>query len=319
VSFVADATMPAGVRADIDVVVDGQIWQAVASLKDSAPGDPHYAARMTEEGFLSIEFGDGERGRRLPTGMNNVRVRFRLGTGLAGNLAPGCLEKPARPHPLVDKLRQPLSSTGGGDMENAASLKRQAPKSLLTLERAVSADDYAHLAAAHAAVWRARAFPLPSALRRPRIEVVVVPAGGVALDERLASMLEAFLAAHSLPGVDVTVSEFVRVWLHLDIELRIVSAEYDPELVKAQAAARLTEAFSLRSRDIGATLYVSDVYAVVETIPGVRNSSCSLKFDRGGAVTDSGQRVEAGPREVVFLDTAARPGALHLEFEEFEL
>src|SRR5262249_3998024 len=77
VSFVADATMPAGVRADIDVVVDGQIWQAAASLKDSAPGDPHYAVRMTEQGFLDIEFGDGERGRRLPTGTNNVRVRFR--------------------------------------------------------------------------------------------------------------------------------------------------------------------------------------------------------------------------------------------------
>jgi hypothetical protein len=320
VSFVADATMPAGVRADIDVVVDGQIWQQAASLKDSAPGDPHYAVRMTEEGFLSLEFGDGEHGRRVPTGQNNVRVRFRLGAGLAGNLAAGRLEKPARPHPLVDKLRQPLASIGGNDLESAGSLKRQAPKSLLTLERAVSADDYANLAAANAAVWRARAFPLPSALRRPRIEVVIVPAGGVALDERFASMLESFLAAHSLPGVDVTMSEFVRIWLHLEIRLRIVSAEYDPEAVKAQAAARLTEVLSLRSRDIGATLYVSDVYAVVETIPGVRNSSCELAYDRGdGVAIASGQRVEAGPREVVFLDTAARPGSLRIEFEEFEL
>jgi hypothetical protein len=95
VSFVADPTMPAGVRADIDVIVDGQIWQPAASLKDSAPGDPHYAVRMTEEGFLRIELGDGEHGRRLPTGANNVRVRLRLGTGLAGNLPAGRLEKPA--------------------------------------------------------------------------------------------------------------------------------------------------------------------------------------------------------------------------------
>src|SRR5262249_48689478 len=106
----------------------------------------------------------------------------------------------------------------------------------------------------------------------------------------------------------------------LDITLRIVSAEYNPEAVKAEAAARLRDAFSLRSRDIGATLYVSDVYAVVETIAGVRNSSCELSYDRGETTPiPSGQRVEAEPREVVFLDTAARPGALHLEFEEFEL
>jgi hypothetical protein len=112
------------------------------------------------------------------------------------------------------------------------------------------------------------------------------------------------------------------VWLHLEIKLRIVSAEYDPETAKAQAAARLKEAFALRSRDIGANLYLSDVYAVVENIPGVRNSSCTLKYDRGDPERPeaAGQRVAAAPHEVVFLDLAGRrAGALLVEFEEFEL
>jgi hypothetical protein len=319
VSFVGDPAMPAGVRADIEVIVDGQRWQQVATLDDSVLGDAHYAVRMTEESFLRIEFGDGTRGRRLPSGVNNVRAGYRLGTGLAGNLPAGRLEKPARPHPLVDKLRQPSASSGGGDMESASALKRNAPASLLTLERAVSADDYAHLAAAHAAVWRARAFALPSMLRHPRIEVVVVPAGGGALDERLAATLQDFLVAHSLPGINIVVSEFGRVWLHLDITLRIVSAEYDPQVVKAQAIARLTDAFALKQRDIGTPLYLSDVYAVTETIQGVRNSSCGLAYDRGGARQPAAQRVDAGAREVVFLDPAARPGALRVALEEFEL
>jgi predicted phage baseplate assembly protein len=274
---------------------------------------------MTEETFLRIEFGDGTRGRRLPSGANNVRARYRLGTGLAGNLPAGRLEKPARPHPLVDKVRQPSPSSGGGDMESASALKRNAPASVLTLERAVSADDYAHLATAHAAVWRARAFALPSALRRPRVEVVIVPAGGGALDERLAAALQSFLLAHSLPGIHIVLSEFGRVWLHLDITLRIVSAEYDPQVVKAQAIARLTGAFALQQRNIGTPLYLSDVYAVIETIPGVRNSSCSLAWDRGGERQPAAQRADAGAREVVFLDPVARPGALRIEFEEFEL
>jgi hypothetical protein len=319
-SFVADPTMPAGVRADIDVVVDERTWQQVGTLNDSEPGDAHYAVRMTEQGFLRIEFGDGEHGRRLPTGANNVRVRHRLGSGLAGNLPARSLEKPARPSPLVDKLRQPVAASGGGDMEGAAALRRQAPASLLTLERAVSADDYAHLAAAHAAVWRARAFRMQSALRRPRIEVVVVPAGGGELDERLVAALESFLAANSLPGVDVTVSGFVGVRLHLEVRLRVVSAEYDPKEVKAQALARLAEAFALRNRDLGANLYVSDVYAVVENIAGVRNSSCTLAAERGrGGAAPAGQRIDADPREVVFLDAAERPGSLRVEVEEFSL
>src|SRR6185503_7918782 len=105
----------------------------------------------------------------------------------------------------------------------------------------------------------------------------------------------------------------------LDVTLRVVSAEYDPEVVKTQARARLTDTFALVRREIGAPLYLSDVYAAVETIPGVRNSSCVLASDRGGAVAPAGQRIAAAAREVIFLDPAARPGALSIEVEEFEL
>ncbi len=322
VSFVADPTFPAGVRADLDVMIEGRRWTEVATLDASGPGDAHYVVRMTEEGHVRIGFGDGTRGRRLPTGSNNVRLRYRLGSGLAGNLPPASLEKPARPSPLIDKVRQRDPARGGGDMEGVSSLKRNAPASVLTLERAVSADDYAHLAAAHASVWRARAFALPSALRRPRIEVVVVPAGGGSLDERLEAALRDFLAAHSLPGVQPSVTGYGQVRMHVSVKLRTVAAEYNPETVKTQAAARLAEAFALERREIGADLYLSEVYAAVESIAGVRNSSCTLFWDRRVAEPfekrPAGQRIEAGPREVVFLDTE-RAGALQVEVEEFEL
>jgi predicted phage baseplate assembly protein len=274
---------------------------------------------MTEAGFVRVGFGDGVRGRRLPSGSNNVRVRYRRGTGLAGNLPAARLEKPARPHPLVDKLRQPIPTTGGGDMESAEALRRNAPASVLTLERAVSAADYAHLAAAHAAIWRARAFPMPSALRRARIEVVVVPAGGAALGS-VGTTIKDFLEAHAQPGVQVVVREFEPVWLYLDITLRVVSAEYDPQQVQAQALARLKAAFAHEQRAIGVPLHSSDVYAVVETIAGVRNSSCRLASERPSqSVLPEGQRIVAGAREVVFLDAAKKPQALRVECEEFVL
>lgn len=320
VSFIADATLPAGVRADIEVRIDGQRWEQVGALDDSGPGDTHYTVRMTEDGYIRLDFGDGKNGRRLPTGSNNVRVRYRVGTGLAGNVPSGRLEKPTRPHALIDKVRQPLAAAGGGDMEGAEAIKRNAPASVLTLERAVSADDYAHLAQAHAAVWSARAFQRPSRLRSAHLDVVVVPAGGIPLDDRLTAALETFLATHSAPGVDVTVSEFGRVWLHLDIVLRVVSAEYDPEAVKAQAIARLREKFALEQRRIGAPFYLSDVYAAVEAIPGVRNSRCTIAYEReGAAIVGAGQRLSPAEHEVVFLDLDARPGASRIEVEEFEL
>ncbi|MEK7738003.1 MAG: hypothetical protein AAB319_09650, partial [Pseudomonadota bacterium] len=88
-SFVADAGMSAGVRADITLAVAGETWTQVASLKDSGPTDAHYQVRIDQDGHADIQFGDGRNGRRLPTGGNNVRVSFRQGSGAAGNLDAG--------------------------------------------------------------------------------------------------------------------------------------------------------------------------------------------------------------------------------------
>ena len=80
----ADAGQPSGVAAAIEVTVAGQIWAQKGTLDDSEPADPHYTVQLTEDGYLHITFGDGEHGRRLPTGSNNVMVTFRTGAGLAG-------------------------------------------------------------------------------------------------------------------------------------------------------------------------------------------------------------------------------------------
>ena len=145
VSFTPDVTKSSGVAAAIEVEVAGRVWQQVSTLKDSAPGDHHYAIRMTEDGYLKILFGDGEYGRRLPTGKNNIRVSYRVGSGIVGNLPAGSLEKPVNPHPLVETVLQPIQAAGGGDMEDVASLRENAPSTLLALERAVSLSDFSHL------------------------------------------------------------------------------------------------------------------------------------------------------------------------------
>ena len=199
VSFVPDPKQPRGVRADIDVVVDGRIWQQVGALRDVdvGPADPVYIVKITEDGGLELEFGDGQTGRRLPTGTNNVRVRTRIGVGLAGNLPAGTLTKIAKPHPAVTAVQQPLPAVGGNDRETTDSLRKTAPTTLLTLERCVSPADFASLAAAHASIWQARAFVRPSlGTRAHRVDVVVVPADGAELGE-LAQTLATFLQSRA--------------------------------------------------------------------------------------------------------------------------
>ncbi len=311
VSFVADATQSTGVRADLDVKVEERTWEQVSTLNDSAPSDHHYTVRMTEDGYLKIEFGDGARARRLPEGPNNVRVTYRVGAGLEGNVSAGSLAKPVKPHRLVESVRQPLDAAGGNGMEGVESLRGNAPASLLTLERAVSETDFAHLAASQSSVWQATAAASQGKSRgRTSVEVAVVPAGGAELGD-LAAALQDFLQQHSLPGVDVTVVDYESQPFGLAVTVRVNSAAFEPDEVIEAVRDALKNAFSIENRKLGQDLYVSEVYQVVESVTGVENSVCVIDGD------PSLRRREASDRGVIYLHE--EDSVLSLEVEEFEL
>jgi Baseplate J-like protein len=308
VSFVSDPKRPRGVRADIDVVVEGRIWQQVGTLRDVGPADSVYTVKITEDGTLELEFGDGQTGRRLPTGSNNVRVRARVGVGLAGNLPAGTLTKIAKPHPLVSAVQQPLPAVGGNDRETADSLRKTAPTTLLTLERCVSPADFASLAAAHASIWQARAFVRPSlGTRAHRVEVVVVPADGAELGE-LAQTLATFLQSHALPNVEVTVTRFLPLPVTLAVTVEIDLAAFEPAVVLRDVRAALYDALSLRRRQLGQPVFLGDIYAVVENVPGVSTSRCVLDDD------PTANRILSLSDAVLFLDPAS-PQTLGLAYE----
>ncbi|MCB1742837.1 MAG: baseplate J/gp47 family protein [Gammaproteobacteria bacterium] len=310
VSFVADATMSSGVAADISIQVSGQRWTQVSTLNDSRGTDAHYTVRMTEQGHLTIGFGDGEHGRRLPTGTGNVRIGWRKGSGLHGNVEAGGLSKPVKPHRLIDTVRQPLDASGGADMESAASLRDNAPATLLTLDRAVSITDFQNLAVAHSSVWQANAFSVAATTSRENgIEVVVVPSGGGELGA-LADTLRLHLQNHALPGVSVTVSDHEPVLVSLGITVRIRSEAFVPDDVVAAVAASLLDAFALARRKLGQPLYLAELFQRVESVTGVENCDCNITDLDESRTHDPVRRLEAsgivkglvpGPRQVIHV------------------
>jgi hypothetical protein len=336
VSFTPDATKRSGVAAAIEVEVAGRVWQQVSTLKDSLPGDHHYAIRMTEDGYVRILFGDGEHGRRLPSGKNNIRVRYRIGSGVAGNVAAGSLVKPVSPHPLVETVLQPLQAAGGGDMESLVSLRENAPSTLLALERAVSLADFSHLAASQSSIWQARAYRQSlQGDRQERVTVVIVPAGGVQSDAVEAD-LATFLQTHALPGVMVSVSNFDPVLFDLIITIRVNYGAFIAEDVAQAVSGAVADHFALQRRKLGQHLYLSEVYKIVEGVSGVENSTCEISEhgppdDLSG--TNNASRVIKGTasngkkdlqvieaknqRTVIYLDPAAG-SLLTVNFEEYQ-
>lgn len=327
ISFVADASQPSGVAAGIEVSVAEQIWAQIATLDDSEPADAHYMVQITEDGYLRLIFGDGIHGRRLPTGTNNVRVTYRTGTGLVGNVPAASLVKPIKPHVLIDKVRQPLTASGGNDRETLDSLRTNAPGALFTLGRAVSLSDYARLAERNASVWQAAAFRLPNqGAQQERMEVVVVPAGGGELGD-LTNSLRDFIETNDLPGASVNVVNHVPVPFDLSITVQVDSTQYVPEQVAAAVRLALLDAFGLQKRRLGQPLYISEVYHVVEAVAGVANSTCLIgtggfaAFIPPPVVLTSGggvvRLIQAQSRQVLILDEAE--SAFTVQTKEFSL
>ncbi len=289
VAFVTDPNMSAGVAAAIEVSVDGQTWKQVETLHNSEPEEPHYTTRITEQRTLHINFGDGWRGRRLPTGQNNVRALARVGTGLRGNLNARSLVKIVKPHYLIEDVVQLLLASGGNDMEGVESMREFAPASVLSLSRAVSLDDFTHLVTSNASVWQARAYRrLPGPGRSEKIEIAVVPAGGGELGT-LEDSLRAFVKASALPGVDIAIRRFEPVLINLAVSVQVKEEEFDPDLVAADVGQALLNAFALSQSRLGESLFLSRVFEVVERVPGVANSHCAI--GDGGFIDDTGATV----------------------------
>ncbi|MCB1129208.1 MAG: baseplate J/gp47 family protein, partial [Verrucomicrobiae bacterium] len=236
-------------------------------------------------------------------------MTFRQGTGSGGNLPAGSLTQLVRPHALIEKVMQPIQSSGGADRESNEDLRKNAPATLLALDRAVSLEDYTQLARGHASVSQACAFRHPAGLgQREWLEVVVMAAGGGTLSAALKGEVQTYLQARAQPGVVITVTDYVRLTFHVAATVRVDTAVRDPQTVMDSVRTALLEAFSELSRELGQALYRGEVYQVLDGIPGVENSDCSIVLDpvpEGVRVTRIGAEIltaRPGPGQCLVLD-----------------
>ena len=279
ISWVADAGFSTGVRADLSLRVGQRQWQQVEDLSLSAAEDHHYKVRVNEDTMLSVCFGDGRHGRRLPSGVDNVRVSYRDGYGEEGNLESNSLVKILRPHRLIEDFVAPLASSGGAEKESSESMRESAPATVLALSRAVSLDDFTHLASHHSMVWQARAFEkMPDRPARSLIEVVAVAAGGATFipGSDTAILIQDYLVAHSAPGTPVSVISYSPLLMQLKLNIMVNDAAYDKKVVELAVIEHLKKSLSIKQRKLGQALFRSEIIALLEQIEGVENGHCEI-------------------------------------------
>jgi hypothetical protein len=133
---------------------NGRTWIAVPDLLESGPNDAHFVAEIDDSGGAHLRFGNGREGR-LPEAGAEFHATYHIGNGPAGNVGAETIRYMVFRQVTggLGKIeaRNPLPARGGTAPETIAEAKMFAPFAFRSvLERAVTADDYATLAADNA-------------------------------------------------------------------------------------------------------------------------------------------------------------------------
>jgi hypothetical protein len=139
--FLASDAVPPQVP-ELEIRVAGRVWTRVDSFFGRGPKEQIYIVREDTEGRSFVQFGDGQTGARLPSGLKNVVAVYRSGAGARGPLKagskPSSLERP----PGFDKVSLAGIASGGTDPESGDKAREAAPGKVQSLGRLVSVRDY---------------------------------------------------------------------------------------------------------------------------------------------------------------------------------
>jgi predicted phage baseplate assembly protein len=263
----------AGAEPQLEVRVAGVRWTPVADFAASGPDDRHYRIVRDAGEETSVQFGDGRTGAVPPSGAA-IEAVYRVGSGTAGNLDTGRLSRIKRAHPLLDHVLNLTPIAGGTEPPGPAEVRAQSTRFIRTFDRAVSVADLADLALTMPGIARA------AARWDQRLGAVLVVATAQGDPPHPMNAVRAFLDARRDTGIRLT----LRGPVPHDIQIAVrVERHPDwlPETVTAAVRATLGGRFSFAAEQLGGPGYLSEVYALLENLPGVVSAQVD-KFATAG-------------------------------------
>ncbi|WP_371551910.1 putative baseplate assembly protein [Streptomyces sp. NBC_00554] len=260
---------PLGATPVLEVRVDGLLWHAVDSLAGRGPRDRVYITGTTGDGRTTVTFGDGMHGARLSSGHENVRARYRFGTGKAANVAAQRVTQ-ALTRPLgVTAVTNPRPATGGADADGPALTRRTVPLSVAALDRLVSVPDYEDFARSRAGIGRAAARELFDGQRRVlHVTVAGTDDVPIAEDADVLRALRGSLTEYGDPRLPVRVDVRELVLLLIAAKVKL-AADHTWEVVEPRLRGALLRRLGYEGRELGHPARLSEVLATAHSVPGV--------------------------------------------------
>lgn len=263
----ADTT--SGIASTLELRVNDVLWHEVESFLGKGSDERIYTTKLNDEGQTTVYFGDGIEGARLPSGNNNIIAKYRKGLGLGGLIKPRQLNLLlTRPLGVKDVIN-PLASSGADDPEKLEDARENAPLGLLTMDRAVSLQDYEDYSRSFAGIRKARAVAV-SRLGVPRIYITLAGPGGALIEPSSTTYKNLLnsLKNSGDPYAQFSLLSYRPVYFRIDAELYI-HPDFQDEIVVKAAQLALREAFSFDARAFNQAVHLSEVISTLQKVKGV--------------------------------------------------
>ena len=257
-----------------------QPWTPQPDLLSSTAEDRHFVAELDDDGRAHLRFGDGELGLMPPAG-TTFTATYRTGNGTAGNVGRDAIGylvlRSASWSGVGVRPRNPMPASGGTDPEPTAQARLFAPDAFRTeLKRAITADDYAQIAALRPGV-QAAAAELRWTGSWYEARVAVDALGTDVAGQALLDDVDAHLRVVRRMGHDLAVGPATLV--PLDIEVHVcVKPHYARGAVQAAVLGVLgsgrgpdgrTGMFHPDNLTFGTSIRLSRIVAAVQALEGV--------------------------------------------------
>lgn len=249
------------------VTVDDLEWQEVSSLISAGPKDQVYIVREDATGQSFVQFGDGETGARVPSGVANVALTYRTGTGAYGPLKPGASADAGAKITGLDTVSLLDEATGGASSEDPAKARVAAPGKVQSLGRIVSLRDHETETLAIPGVSAASA-AWQTVDHIPAVVITVLMDTGRAAEiSTVSELLNNYNVCRGPQRFPFIVEPGHRGYVYVDISIALAPA-YLEEKVFPNVRIALAQLF-FPSRGFGTREYRSRIEGVVQNVEGV--------------------------------------------------
>jgi hypothetical protein len=292
-------------------------WMPQIDLLSSGPDDRHFVVEIDNDGVAWLRFGDDVCGQQPEAG-SAFTAEYRIGNGVRGNIGAESIAHLVFRHDLVSggtvTVCNPLPARGGTNSEPLSEAKLFAPSAFRkVLMRAVTAGDYATLAqrdfatkvqrAAAVLAWTGSWF---------EADVAIDPIGSEEADPVLIDQVTGNLQHYRRIGHDLEVQSAEYVPIELELSVCVL-----PHFLRGHVKAALLDVFSNQvlpkgrrgffhpdNLSFGAGIYVSQLVAAAQAVPGVESVRVSMlkrEFAAPNRELENGV-LPLGPLEVAQLD-----------------